>query len=54
MFCLPDVKRTAPTAAAEMSAVVPVRTFLKEMSTTIFLRRLWKIPKLTEAYMKLT
>jgi hypothetical protein len=35
----------AATAAANLSAAIPARTF-KEMSAMIFLRRLWKIPPL--------
>ena len=36
----------ASVPPARMSAAIPARTF-KEMSATIFLRRLWKIPQLT-------
>src|SRR5262249_26266858 len=41
-----DAKTNGTTAAAKVSAAIPVRGF-NGLSVMIFLRRLWKIPALT-------
>src|SRR5215472_8972491 len=41
-----DAKTNGTTAAAKVSAAIPVRAF-NGLSVMIFLRRLWKIPALT-------
>src|SRR5262249_29409380 len=41
-----DAKTNATTAAAKVSAAIPVRAF-NGLSVMIFLRRMWKIPALT-------
>ena len=41
-----DAKTNGTTAAAKVSAAIPVRAF-NGLSVMIFLRRMWKIPALT-------
>src|SRR6516162_571651 len=47
-----DAKTNGTTAAAKVSAAIPVRAF-NGLSVMIFLRRLWKIPALTTSLPRL-